>query len=549
MRLNPSDVRSFIPRIVRHAVTVTAALALALAPGGCPINETPPDSTDTDGDVSTADDVSSGGGPDADAPADHETPGADAVDDPVPVPNRPPAADAGSDFSISGRKPVELDGRGSSDPDGGALTFAWKQVGGPALTLTDAGTAQPRFDAPATDTNISLSFELTVRDGELSDTDTITVTVTPPRVLLSTSWGNASGNVNADMHWLLPSGDSVPVERAAWGVTGSESASRVEGLIEDGIHAFWVDVSGAGQTTDLVFRVDFLEYQFLFDDRITAGMQRLLVLDVQNGVPHLLYNGWLSGSDANSGRPSGVHSVEVLGGWRDGTAAVNGDVHLRTPNGTWQAVWRDDWAAQGFEHAYLPAALPLSDGSYRIVFDLSGGGESADVVFDMLFRDLPFRVERRVAGGKTFKVGVDVVEGEPFVVFNGWLQADEDGAGGLSGRRPLEAVAGFRDASGDMNVEINARLPDGSWTGRDSSDWDVQQFEHLGLAPDASLADGTYRFVFELHGSGRFADVDYRAALANWSFHYSGLLAGGTEHSIDVNVVGGVATEIANSWR
>ena len=529
----------------------TLLIAVTFLPGGCPLGEQAGDlgsapalsGDDVDPDVQGAQNQDS----EPQIQNDQGDDGAD-VSDPSPL-NQAPIAVAGDDYTISGRKPVTLDGRRSNDPDGDALTFAWKQVGGPALTLSAANTAQPRFDAPATDNNISLTFELTVSDGRVSDSDTITITVTPPSVLVSASWANATGDVNADMHWQLPSGDYVPVDRAGWGLTGIESASRVEGLIEDGIHALWVEVGGAARTAELVYRVDFLEYQFFLDEFVPGEIKRLIVLDVEDGVPHLLFNGWLDGAHSESGRPIGVHNVEVLGGWRDGSDNMNGDIHLRTPDGTWQDVWRQGWGIQGFERAYLPAEIPLEDGDYRIKMELAGSGRSADVVFDMLFAGLPFRVERRVAGGKTFKIGVDVVNGEPFVVFNGWLESHEDGAGALSGRRPLEAVGGFRNASDTVNLDINARLPDGTWIGSDSSGWDLQAYEHLGLSPDAPLADGTYRFKFELHGNARFADVDYQAALANWSYHYGGLMAGGTEHAIDISVVGGVATEIANTWR
>ena len=43
---------------------------------------------------------------------------------------------------------VTLDGSGSSDPDGDPLSYAWTQVSGPTVALSDATAAQPTFTAP-----------------------------------------------------------------------------------------------------------------------------------------------------------------------------------------------------------------------------------------------------------------------------------------------------------------------------------------------------------------------------------------------------------------
>ena len=94
--------------------------------------------------------------------------------------NRAPRAYAGEDKGVYQGATVTLDGSGSSDPDGDALTYAWRQLpGGPRVSLRNADTASPDFVAP---TGLSgqegLKFRLTVSDGRGgSNSDDVWITV------------------------------------------------------------------------------------------------------------------------------------------------------------------------------------------------------------------------------------------------------------------------------------------------------------------------------------------------------------------------------------
>lgn len=85
--------------------------------------------------------------------------------------NQPPVANAGPDQTVEQDSPagasVTLDGSGSSDPDGDTLTYLWTWAGG------SASGVNPTVLLPWGVTEITL----TVSDGELSDTDTVYVTV------------------------------------------------------------------------------------------------------------------------------------------------------------------------------------------------------------------------------------------------------------------------------------------------------------------------------------------------------------------------------------
>ena len=87
-----------------------------------------------------------------------------------------PVADAGADLKVDPEASVALDGSGSSDPDGEALTFAWSGASGVTVTLAGTDTAAPSFTAPWQPGD--LVFRLTVTDPDgLAASDEVTVTV------------------------------------------------------------------------------------------------------------------------------------------------------------------------------------------------------------------------------------------------------------------------------------------------------------------------------------------------------------------------------------
>ena len=101
--------------------------------------------------------------------------------------NSPPTADAGPDQDVLEVVTVNLDGSGSSDPDGNTLGYSWSQTAGPNVTLTGGNTAQPSFPAPdvTAGSPATLTFELTVDDGSDNATDTVDVVVSEGASLVS----------------------------------------------------------------------------------------------------------------------------------------------------------------------------------------------------------------------------------------------------------------------------------------------------------------------------------------------------------------------------
>ena len=89
--------------------------------------------------------------------------------------NNPPIADAGSDQTMPRHVLVTLDGGGSSDPDGDAISYAWTLFAPPgsSATLSDPTSLYPSF---MIDVHGDYLATLTVNDGSVSSaTDSVTV--------------------------------------------------------------------------------------------------------------------------------------------------------------------------------------------------------------------------------------------------------------------------------------------------------------------------------------------------------------------------------------
>jgi len=119
--------------------------------------------------------------------------------------NRPPVANAGADQTVYATQTVTLDGSGSTDPDGQALTYAWSFVSRPAgsaAALAGATNVKPTF---VPDRDGSYVVQLIVKDGQLSSS--------PDTVEISTLNSAPVANAGADQAALT--GQAVTLDGSA----------------------------------------------------------------------------------------------------------------------------------------------------------------------------------------------------------------------------------------------------------------------------------------------------------------------------------------------
>lgn len=150
-----------------------------------------------------------------------------------PAANTPPVANAGNDQTVELGELVTLDGSGSSDADGDALTFFWSIVSAPAgsaATLSDATAVGPTFTA---DTEGEYLIELTVNDG--------TANSAPDEVIVITVPGNTP-----------PVADAGPDQSVQLGDTAQLDGSGSTDVDGDALTYFWTMADRpAGSSTSL----------------------------------------------------------------------------------------------------------------------------------------------------------------------------------------------------------------------------------------------------------------------------------------------------------
>jgi len=170
-----------------------------------------------------------------------------------PPPNTSPIANAGSDTTVTdsngdGGETVSLNGTGSSDPDGDALTYQWRD----GTTIIGAGPT------PSVSLLVGVhTITLEVQDGHGgSSTDTVVVTVNapppPPATLAVTAISPNVVNQKAGAVTFVITGTAFAIGANVSFLNGSGPAPRVLSVTRDSSTQLTARVeirSGGGKTT------------------------------------------------------------------------------------------------------------------------------------------------------------------------------------------------------------------------------------------------------------------------------------------------------------
>jgi len=149
------------------------------------------------------------------------------------VGSRPPIADAGPNQLGIAAGPVTLNGCGSYDPLGLALTYQWLQTAGPNVTLSGAQTCTATFTAVAGQT---YAFRLTVRNTDnLQGTATTTVSTSTPAATRIVQFSAIPASIQAGqsstLSWVIDNATSATITPGIGSVdpkTGSVSVSPTQ---------------------------------------------------------------------------------------------------------------------------------------------------------------------------------------------------------------------------------------------------------------------------------------------------------------------------------
>jgi K319L-like, PKD domain len=119
----------------------------------------------------------------------------------VNLPNTVPIADAGPDLTGRAGQTFTLDGTGSVDPDGEPLSFAWSQIEGPSVVLSNPASAKPAFTSSVAGI---YAFQLIVSDGQLQSL--------PALVWITVNGQNTIPIANAGPDQIVETGSVVTLD-------------------------------------------------------------------------------------------------------------------------------------------------------------------------------------------------------------------------------------------------------------------------------------------------------------------------------------------------
>lgn len=145
------------------------------------------------------------------------------------VGSSPPVADAGPNQLNVGAAIITLDGSGSYDPLGEALTYSWTQIAGPTVVITGATSVKATFPAASGQT---YSFRLTVKNTDnLQASATTTVSTSSPGVVSIANFSASPATIapggSSTLSWTVLNATTVTISPTLGSVNASTGNSSV----------------------------------------------------------------------------------------------------------------------------------------------------------------------------------------------------------------------------------------------------------------------------------------------------------------------------------
>jgi len=377
--------------------------------------------------------------------------------------NRAPKADAGVDRNVITGDPATLDGSASFDPDGDAITFAWRFMSLPAasgLTSADIANANTPAASFIPDVDGDYVVALEVSDAELMDEAIVTITATTPPNISPNA--DAGGNQTVDSASFVvldgsasndPDSSPLPLTFSWSFVSVPTGSSLTNAQLVDAtmtIAGFTPDIAG-----EYVVRLD------VFDGTSTASATAAITASSTNIPP-----------TANAG----ADQIATLGDTvaLDGSASNDSDFGPAALSFTWtfasipSGSTLTDTDIIG-ANAATPSYLPDVPGAYLLRLDVFDG---VDGDFDQVMVEV----------GATPAVPVNLAGRAKLLHVNVVWDASE-GATNYIVFRKLDTEADFVE----IGITEAAVYVDDLRTGATSADYFVQAQNVFGVSDDSEI--------------------------------------------------------------
>lgn len=198
--------------------------------------------------------------------------------------------------------------------------------------------------------------------------------------------------------------------------------------------------------------------------------------------------------------------VHVTGAWANATDVIDVQLSWMLPSGRNVPVHSDGWLKCGLE-TIDEDSTAIPDGVHWLGVSLPGHGVFADLVYRVSFLNSEFCFSGQTVSPNQYGMAIDVLNGEPTILFNSWVNGNDHMAGGPTGKHAVEFQVGVREATDDVDLQIEMMLPSGANVPGFHMGWGRIGFERVAMERTDVLEEGTYELRAFLNGAGASAEV------------------------------------------